>query len=216
MSGPYAIEVWKKARETIDHFDKILSDFRKIAFGVDAIVAPALLKIWFDLNDEKVLMHVGLVALGWNLFNFLIWLAEKHYHIYLLAAVHVARESEKIFGENALTKHIGDAKKKQLRVPFLLNTHLHFYDLIYLAPMFFATVLIFLFNPWIWFLTVILELVLVVFIIKRDAAHENPNYRLTKRSWFFSVVFFVILTFLMIVVVKHHFYFEQLALTHLR
>lgn len=210
------LEVWKKSRETIDHFDKILSDFRKIAFGADAIAAPALLKIWFDLTDEKVLIHIGLVALGWNLFNLLVWLAEKHYHIYLLAAVHVAKKCEGVFGANGLTEHIGAAKKKQLRLPFLLNTQLHFYDLIYLTPMTLAAVLIFLFNAGLCFSIVAFEFFLVLFIVQRDAAHENPNYRLTRKSLLLSAVVFVALLLLMIMAAKYQTYFGQWALAHLR
>ena len=168
------IEVWKKARDTVEHFDKILSDFRKIAFAADAAVIPIAFQIFLTADEWP--FYIALLGIAWNLVNFLIWIAEKHYHLYLITAANVARNLEKKITEDQncwLTDRLANAKEYQCRVPFLNKTYLHFYDLIYLIFGFLGLLLSLYLNFWIFFSLFSIELTLFIVIFKKYQKVEH-------------------------------------------
>lgn len=129
------LEVWKKSRESVEHFDKILGDFRKIIVTIDVAMVPFVYQITQTSNEWPFYLFV--IGLAWNMASLLIWIAEKHYHLYLLAAAEVAKriemELELPVGQQ-LTSQLAIAKKRQFHVPiFFKKIKLYFYDFFYIC-----------------------------------------------------------------------------------
>lgn len=97
------LELYKIARNSIEHFDKLLSNFRTIVLGfngtiiatVMAFYGRAIVKSTSPATDKT---QVKLLFIGSAIFaftNILIWYLEKHYHRYLTVSSKVAEKLEK-------------------------------------------------------------------------------------------------------------------------
>lgn len=171
MNESVLIEVWKKSRDTAEHFDKTLGDFRKIVFAIDAGFIPVVTQIRLDSQKERYIIALGITL---NLINLFFWVLEKHYHLYLVTAAKVAKHAEGVLGlaENIqLTRRIADAKaSKQISVKFF-GCSAHFYDFIYFAPIGLSVLLLwFIHGVWyqlMFWLFLVLELVLIVYVLRK-------------------------------------------------
>jgi len=174
------VEIWKKARDSAEHFDKMLGDFRKIAFAIDAAFLPILLQVYLEGHKKNATFEWQsfslFLCLAFNLVNYGIWLLEKHYHLYLAVSASVAANLErtmKIPEELQITNQYAKAKKlKQFGL-----CGLHVYDWIYIIPgaagLFMAT-LMSENNIWPIVILAVIELVLTFVVIGKQAAAE-PN-----------------------------------------
>ena len=164
MSDESLIELWKKARDSAEHFDKLLSDFRKIAVAVDAAYLPIAVQIYLAGHKSadglwKWQQHLVFLCFSLNAINYMIWLLEKHYHLYLTVAASVANEAERKIGWQdslRLTHQFIHAKgKKQFGL-----IGLHIYDWLYIGPA--AAALLFAIyiksEPWVLWIVVGLAL----------------------------------------------------------
>ncbi len=158
------IEIWKKCRESIEHFDKLLADFRRMVFTIEGVALPVGVTLLLSGSEKKIL-YIGYLSLGISVINILVWTVEKHYHLYLLASAKVAEEIEGKLGLDdkfRLTTQLRKAKEEQW------NFKLSLYDFIYLIPALIALIISFLTGIYFWttiFLAV--EFMVVVYLIKR-------------------------------------------------
>lgn len=167
-------EVWKKTRDTVEHFDKILSDFRKIAFALNAAVIPIAFQICINSNEWPFYLMV--LGVTWNLANFLIWMAEKHYHVYLVVTASLAKGIEKELGlkpEFQLTSKLASAKKKQTKLPFF-KPSIHFYDFIYIVFGFLGLSfsMYYFWAQHTWVVITLATVEIIIFVISLFSSHD--------------------------------------------
>jgi hypothetical protein len=140
MDTKELIEVYKIARNSVEHFDKILGDFRKITFTFNGIIISSGFALYAEHSDKYILFFLASITLG--IINVLIWLLEKHYHRYLITAAQVALNIEKeLFRgrtQRALTYLIDRARKIDLKWEMSkvnkISNFIRSYDLLYILP----------------------------------------------------------------------------------
>ena len=123
------IEIWRQLRISIEHFDNILINIRKLAISLDgALIGSGLTIMLSDIGLKRPII-IG-ISLACFTFNFGLWLLEKHYHKYLIITSMVCMNIEESLGmdfENRLTKQL-DMLRKTHKGPSP-------YDMIYICPM---------------------------------------------------------------------------------
>ena len=136
--------IYKDARDTVKHFDNILSNYRKIAYGFNAAIIGSYIGSLFNeqLNSSIKTnnLTVSFIAI---MFNYLLWSLEKHYHKYLMFAAQVAKNIET---DLCLESAIGLSERlyyaSTMKGPYIARFlyqirrffHFQYYDLIYLLP----------------------------------------------------------------------------------
>ena len=149
-----SMELYKIARNSVEHFDKLLGDFRKIVLGFNGTVVGAVITFFgraivkssSPYTDKT---QVRLLFIGSTIFafiNLLIWYLEKHYHRYLITSVKVSEEIEKDLFENQkirLTYQLRKARNCDFcdeAIPIInkiiskISKFIRTYDCIYLLP----------------------------------------------------------------------------------
>lgn len=102
-SNNLLIENYKIARGSVEHFDKILSDIRKIVCAFNGIFVSSALVFGVSVSEIRyVVSFILMIILAGA--NFLIWLIEKHYHRYLFVSAIIAEGIEKKLFENKLRR----------------------------------------------------------------------------------------------------------------
>jgi len=93
---PLFIELYKTARNSVEHFDKLLADFRKIIFAFNGIIISSGVIFFVNCKSAPFPKYAVLFFINFTLAaaNILIWLLEKHYHRYLTTSALVARNIE--------------------------------------------------------------------------------------------------------------------------
>ena len=169
------LEIWKRSRESVEHFDKILLELRKTLVTINGISLPILGSLFLSsLPDKK--FYFSLLCLALNIVDIVFWFVEKHYHIYLLVSAKVANNAEENLGlpeEMKLTQYLAN---KKLQVPFAKGV-LSFYDLIYLLPAILSISIAFL-NPVftlkiIFGILLLIEIGFGIYILKKNFAVEE-------------------------------------------
>ncbi len=126
------LEIWKRSRDSVEHFDRILTELRKTLITVNGAALPILISLFLSPLPGKKL-YIILFSLALNIVDIIFWFVEKHYHIYLVVSAGVAKKAEenlKLNEELSLTSCLG---KKKLQVPFIWK-YISFYDFLYLLP----------------------------------------------------------------------------------
>jgi len=176
MGNDTIIEIWKQSRGSVEHFDKILGDFRKILFAIYGVIVTGAVSIMLSQLSDK-LLYISLLGFGLNIITLLIWFCEKHYHLYLVISSRVAKEAEsalQIDSSLQLTHKLGEGKKREQRgIPF--KKYINYYDMIYLIPA--CGVLgVLCFVPmssnWAKWLLII-EIPIIIFILIKQYLSEN-------------------------------------------
>lgn len=126
------LEIWRRSRDSVEHFDRILTELRKTLIAVNGAAMPILVSLFLSsLPDKKV--YIVFFSFALNLVDIVFWFVEKHYHIYLVVAANVCKRIEDLMGveeEISLTENLA---KEKLQIP-LTRGFLSFYDFIYLLP----------------------------------------------------------------------------------
>ncbi len=150
------MEQYKIVRKSIEHFDKLLSDLRKIVWGFNGTIAAVIVYhgrtiIKPDsssfLTDKTKVKILILGSLLFTLTNILIWAVEKHYHRYLTMSAKVSEEIEKKLFKNTkmqLTYRLREIRdygfydeaipKVISNIMSKISTYVRSYDFIYLFP----------------------------------------------------------------------------------
>ncbi|MFH1201462.1 MAG: hypothetical protein V1674_01050 [Candidatus Omnitrophota bacterium] len=157
------LETYKIARNSVEHFDKILGVFRQIIFTFNAVFSSSSLAFYLNyffkqaeptpnnatvdatqsvLANSKIYAILFVAATILASINILVWMLEKHYHRYLVVSALVADNFEqKLFPHDAkkhLTYQLHCAH--QWRFPFIgyiigfVSKFIRSYDLLYLLP----------------------------------------------------------------------------------
>lgn len=146
------LEIYKVARNSVEHFDKILGGFRQIIFALDGVSAMAVATycIKAEAINYRLLFWASFIFI---VMQFLVWQLEKHYHRYLIMSAKIAEGIERrIFYpltelDFALTCQLREArnvifnKNGNKRIPGLVRKILYkasrfirTYDLLYIIP----------------------------------------------------------------------------------
>lgn len=155
------IEMYKIARQSVEHFDKLLASLRQIIFTVDGVVITAGMTFYLNCISNEMLpedvsfkyMSLMSGAIIFVIVNLLIWQLEKHYHRYLAASANVAESIEReILGKKgrkiSLTFKMRDARNTEVKFDKLgpiirffvtrriykIGRYVQSYDLLYLLP----------------------------------------------------------------------------------
>ena len=169
------LEIWKRSRDSVEHFDRILTEFRKTLITVNGAALPILVSLFLSpLPDKK--LYIVLFSFALNLVDFVFWLVEKHYHIYLLVSANVSKKTEELLGiqkEICLTKCLAEEK---LQIP-LMHSVISFYDFIYIFPATLSLAIPFL-TPSFKFrlsatLVFLIELVCGCYIVSKNKKAEQ-------------------------------------------
>ncbi len=122
------VETWKKTRDSVEHFDKIIGELRKTTLAINVAFIPISVHViqYFDDWD----FYLIALAITVNIFNLVMWSLEKHYHLYLITSAHVAGILEARIGldEGCRLTHMISKVKRQMQHKFM---GFHFYDLLY-------------------------------------------------------------------------------------
>jgi hypothetical protein len=178
------IEIWKKCRDTVEHFDKILGDFRKISFAFNAALVAVTYQV-FQNNEWP--FYVMLIGIVWNLSNFLVWLAEKHYHLYLIEAASVAKKIENelnLTEETKLTTRLGLIKEKQFHISIPKLAKVYFYDLFYIFFCFIGLWLVSYQGRMMAIVFGVAELIAVTFVLRSQFLIEHKKVPQVPRGQF--------------------------------
>lgn len=134
--NPNLIEIWKKSRESIEHFDKLLAEFRRMVFTIDGIALTVAVTLLLSSNEKRT-TYVGYLGLGISIINVIVWAVEKHYHLYLVVSAKVAERIEDVLGvdENVkLTAQLRMTSESEQPAFCCRGIKLSLYDAIYLVP----------------------------------------------------------------------------------
>jgi len=186
------LEVWKKARESVEHFDKILGDFRKIIFTFNGIIISSGFALYTEHSSRYTLFFLACNVLGFT--NILIWLLEKHYHRYLFTSALVAMNIERdLFRGNqrkALTSLLNRARKVDIEWEFnkisQISRFIRSYDLLYILP--------------------ILVCCITNFILAHMSSKPSPN-PCTFWLWLFSCILILLYSFVVYAVLRYDYLF---------
>ncbi|MCX5668050.1 MAG: hypothetical protein NTY34_07080 [Candidatus Omnitrophica bacterium] len=174
------LEVWKKSRDTVEHLDRILSDFRKIICAIDAGILAVAGPILTSTCEKRV-TYIAYLGLGLNLMNFLIWTLEKHYHHYLMVAAKAAVDIEnqlKLEALTMLTHRLSDAKRLDSPSFKLFRTiSIHYYDLMYIVPMIIGTIISFIGRSW---LLLFISPIISIFEVLKIGEKLHKQYQAEK------------------------------------
>lgn len=102
MPNSSEIDLYRIIRNSVEHFDKLLGDLRKIVFGFDGVIITAVItfygkEIIKSDSPNTDITHLKLIFVGSILFaimNILFWALEKHYHRYLVISAKLAENFE--------------------------------------------------------------------------------------------------------------------------
>lgn len=88
------LEIYKVARNSVEHFDKILGGFRQIIFALDgvSIMAVATYYVKAEPINYRLLFWASFIFI---VMQFLVWQLEKHYHRYLIMSAKIAEGIER-------------------------------------------------------------------------------------------------------------------------
>ena len=136
INGVEIIELYKIARKSVEHFDKILGTFRQIIFALNGAIITAGIGLYIKYIDTVSTQNVPLFKINYRILfygscilgitNILVWQLEKHYHRYLIVSSKIAEKMEtliyhdddmKKFTDNmlvALTYQFRQAKDKRI------------------------------------------------------------------------------------------------------
>jgi len=156
MADKY-ISLYQIERSSVEHFDRLLGDLRRIVFSFNGIVIAGVIAIFGqaiiksgDAGKGINLTHIKLLFAGSILFavmNLLFWALEKHYHRYLVVSSHISVQTENMLNldENKqLTyqlKQVRDNDYADDTIPHCIkrllakiSKYFRTYDFIYLFP----------------------------------------------------------------------------------
>lgn len=167
------LEIWKRSRDSVEHFDRILTELRKTLIMINGAALPILVSFFISpLPDKK--MYIALFSFALNLIDIVFWFVEKHYHIYLIVSANTAKKAEDVLdiGELGLTKCLGS---KKLRIPFVRG-YLSFYDFLYILPAAISMAIAF-FTPSlthriVFGLFLIFEMIFGVYVLNKNIKTE--------------------------------------------
>lgn len=155
MADNNFIELYKITRNSVEHFDKLLGDLRKIMLGFDGIVIAAvtaryggaIIKAGSPYISRTVLKFLFVGSIFFTLINILFWALEKHYHRYLIISAKLSEEIEKESVSDQkirLTyqlRKIRECDFNDVLIPhfmqhwlFKISRYIRIYDLLYLFP----------------------------------------------------------------------------------
>jgi hypothetical protein len=200
------VEAYKISRNSVEHFDRLLGQFRQIIFTFNGVLISISFSLFVDkYNKSLILLHLPIrrVILMSNLVaitNILVWLLEKHYHKYLLVSAKVANKFEKIVFKDLedlqLTTQLSNAKEFKVNVnfwklhkikidkflSFLSDNKISSYDFLYLLTIMFSIfVNIYCFFLWLF-----------------DKSQGNKDYNI---FWFLPI-FAIVISVVYIVIIK--------------
>lgn len=164
------IEIWKKSRESIEHFDKLLAEFRRMIFTIEGVALTVGVALLLSTNPRKI-PYVGYLSLGVSIINIIVWAVEKHYHLYLLMSAKVAENIEEkldLDDKLRLTTQLRKAREELQPAPCLCGIKFSLYDFIYIGPALITLALAFLAQLYFWatgFL--LLEGIIVICLMNR-------------------------------------------------
>lgn len=131
------LEIYKIARKSVEHFDKLLANFRQIMFAFNGIFISSGISFFLSSELTKDIRYIkfSLISLFWGFVNIILWLLEKHYHRYLIVSASVAKGiEEELFGKDmkkCLTYQMECIRGHNIKLWALL---IRSYDLIYILP----------------------------------------------------------------------------------
>lgn len=176
------LSIYKDARETVRHFDVILSNFRKIAFAFNSTVVTGYIASIFNEPLKKQLesywLAIWLIAL---VFNYLLWFLEKHYHKYLLFSAQVAKNIESelsVETRYSLSERIYYASTT--KGPYIARFfhqikrffNIQYYDTIYLFPILAVNGAAYFYAPkktlFSVLITVVIEAWFIIYLLAYD------------------------------------------------
>ena len=171
------LEIWKKSRESIEHFDRLLGDFRKTSFAINGVGLTIIGSIIISQVQNKS-FFIALLGVVLNVLNFVVWIVEKHYHNYLIVSAKVARKAEddlKVADDLKLTYQLS---KTKLKIPFF-ESLINYYDLIYIVPAFLFLLACFMPGSIFFFLVFLLiatsEILTIIAILKTQHNVERSS-----------------------------------------
>lgn len=201
----HELELYKIARASVEHFDKILATLRQIIVAFNGIFVGAAISVLFGegalvIRYQRVFLFNFILAIT----SIVFWLVEKHYHRYLITSTLLAKRLEaKLFKDDSyhLTSELRNANVIRYkyffflkRLPFIkklltiIPTYIRTYDLLYIIPIVVSLVLNILLpslalqdannKPWMWWcgsLLTIFYLLVCCEIIKYNRSFLNNN-----------------------------------------
>lgn len=210
MDDKILIEYYKVTRNSVEHFDRLLAQFRQIMFTFNGIFMSTCITLFLtrlknaDIRYIKFFLISSLLAI----INILIWLLEKHYHRYLIASADVANKiEEKLFPgdeDKQLTYHLGrereyKVEKEKFLLCRILPYTIKLISRILYKPSFFIRT-----YDFIYLLPIATSLFFNIYLGYEAKASAQINWLLQVG---YSLVFLCLIATISILV--HNYYFEK-------